>query len=136
LHKRRISGDETAVTQIVGDVEDRPCLIIDDIISTGGTIAESIEALLDAGAREEFFIAATHGLLLPGSREKLDRAAVQSVLVTDTVQVLQRDWPKLQIVSIAPLIAAALKRLLGDGSMADLYRDEAPSGWAHEEHKT
>jgi ribose-phosphate pyrophosphokinase len=136
LHKRRMSGEDTVVTHIVGDVEDRPCLIVDDIIFTGGTIAESIEALLEAGARTEFFVAATHGLLLPGAREKLDRAAVRNVLVTDTVSVPEKDWPKLQIVSIAPVIATALERLLADGSMADLYRDEVSVGWTHEEERT
>src|SRR4051812_31901578 len=68
LHKRRESGTETKVTHLVGDVRGRACLIIDDMISTGGTIAESIEVLLGAGARPEIVVAATHGLLLDGAR--------------------------------------------------------------------
>jgi ribose-phosphate pyrophosphokinase len=64
LHKRRESGTETEVTHVVGDVRARPCLIIDDMISTGGTIAESADALRRAGARPNFAVAATHGLLI------------------------------------------------------------------------
>jgi ribose-phosphate pyrophosphokinase len=114
LHKERASGVETRVTRVVGDVRDCPCLIIDDMISTGGTIAESVDALLDAGARPQFTVAATHGLLLHGSREKLARLETREVLVTDTVAPPAHDWPQLRVVSIAPLIASALRRFIKD----------------------
>ncbi|HEV2663474.1 MAG TPA: ribose-phosphate pyrophosphokinase, partial [Blastocatellia bacterium] len=115
LHKERASGVETRVTRLVGDVRDRPCLIIDDMISTGGTIVESVEALLDAGARPEITVAATHGLLLHGAREKLSRPETRKILVTDTVAPPAHDWPQLRVVSIAPLIASALRRFQADG---------------------
>lgn len=57
--------------RVVGEVRDQSCVIIDDMISTGGTISRSIVALLEAGARPEIYVVATHGLLLPGAREKL-----------------------------------------------------------------
>ncbi|HEY8461425.1 MAG TPA: ribose-phosphate pyrophosphokinase [Blastocatellia bacterium] len=115
LHKERASGVETRVTRLVGDVRDRSCLIIDDMISTGGTIAESVEALLEAGARPEITVAATHGLLLPGAREKLSRPETREIFVTDTVAPPAHDWPQLRVVSIAPLIASALRRFISDG---------------------
>jgi len=118
LHKERASGVETRITRLVGDVRDRPCLIIDDMISTGGTIAESVEALLDAGARPEIIVAATHGLLLAGAREKLARAVTREILVTDTVAPPAHDWPQLRVVSVAPLIASALRRYLSDGPLS------------------
>jgi ribose-phosphate pyrophosphokinase len=121
LHKRRESGAETEVTHIVGDVSNRACLIVDDMISTGGTVAESVKALLKAGARPEIIVAATHGLLLPGAHEKLDHPAIREVFVTNTVCVAEKEWPRLRVISIAPLIAAALKRFLSDGSFGDLY---------------
>jgi ribose-phosphate pyrophosphokinase len=121
LHKRRDSASRTEVTHVVGDVSDRACLIVDDIISTGGTIAESIAALLAAGARPEMIVAATHGLFLLGARDKLDQPCLRDVFVTDTVGVLEGDWPKLHVVSIAPLLAGALRRFLADGSTADLF---------------
>jgi ribose-phosphate pyrophosphokinase len=110
LHKQRRSSTETEVTRVVGEVRDRPCLIIDDMISTGGTIAKSIEALLDAGARPEITIAATHGLFLKDARAKLSHEAVKAVLVTDTVMPRYTNWLQLQVVSVAPLIAEAIRR--------------------------
>ena len=87
------------------------------MISTGGTVAESIRALLVAGAGPEFMVAATHGLLVEDAREKLSHPAVREVLMTDTVDVSERDWPQLRMISIAPLTAAALERLVADGSL-------------------
>jgi ribose-phosphate pyrophosphokinase len=120
LHKRRENGRETHVTHLVGDVAGRACLIVDDIIATGGTLADAIRALLAAGARPEITVTATHGLFLPGAREKLDEPAVHEVWVTDTVAVPEKDWPRLRVVSIAPLVATALRRFLTDGSLEDL----------------
>jgi len=120
LHKRRQSGVETEVTHIVGDVSNRACLIVDDMISTGGTVAESAAALLRAGARPEIIVAATHGLLVLGARNKLDHPSVREVFITDTVCATEKDWPKLHVISIAPLIARALERFLADGSIDDL----------------
>jgi ribose-phosphate pyrophosphokinase len=121
LHKRRESGAQTQVTHVVGDVSGRACLIVDDMISTGGTVAASVAALLAAGARPEIIVAATHGLLLRGARDKLEHPAVREVVVTDTVYVAEQDWPHLRVISIAPLLAGALKRFLADGSIGDLY---------------
>lgn len=121
LHKRRETGASTRVTRLIGQVRDRACLIVDDMISTGGTIAEAIDALLDAGARPEMLVAATHGLLVQDAGRKLRHQAVRRVFVTDTVRVDRRDWPQLEIVSLAPLIARALGRLLEHGSFTDLY---------------
>jgi ribose-phosphate pyrophosphokinase len=115
LHKRRVSDTETQVTCVAGDVALRACLLVDDIISTGGTISESVRALLEAGARPEIIVVATHALLLPGAREKLTHRAVREVFVTDTVAVSELDWPQLHVVSVVPLIAGALERSLAGG---------------------
>jgi len=121
LHKRRASGTETDVTHVVGDVRDRPCLVIDDMISTGGTIARAVEALVAAGARPEIVVAATHGLFVGEARAKLNHEAIREVFVTDSVALNDPSWPHLHVVSVAPLIAGAIRRLLGDQSLGDLY---------------
>jgi ribose-phosphate pyrophosphokinase len=126
LHKRRAGGAETEVTRIVGDVRGRACLIIDDMISTGGTIARAVEALLMAGALPEITVAATHGLFVGEARAKLGHEAIRRVLVTDTVAAADRPWPPLEIVSVAPLLASAIRRIQADGSLGDLFQD-APS---------
>lgn len=75
-----MSGSETNVTYVVGEVSDRACLIVDDMISTGGTVVESITALLAAGARPEMIVAATHGLFILDARKRLSHPAVREVL--------------------------------------------------------
>jgi ribose-phosphate pyrophosphokinase len=112
LHKHRESATRTTVTHLVGDVRDRPCLIVDDMISTGGTIADSIEALLAAGARQEIRIAATHALLLNGALEKLAHPAVRDVFTTNTVVAPSQPSKLLHVVSVAPLLAGAIRRLV------------------------
>ncbi len=110
LHKERVSGAETRVVKVVGDIRGKACLIIDDMISTGGTIAVAIDALLKAGARPEFLITATHGLLLEGARERLAHEAVREVLVTNTIAI-KSEWPRLRIASVAPLIAKTIHQI-------------------------
>jgi len=120
LHKQRESGSRTRVTNLIGDVRGRSCLIIDDMISTGGTVAETIDALLGAGARPEITVAATHGLLLEGAREQVGHKSVRNVFVTDTLPVTNNGWPQLHVVSIAPLIGEAIRQLMADGSLSEL----------------
>jgi len=121
LHKQRQNGRVTRVTEVIGDVRDRPCLIIDDMISTGGTIAESVDALMKAGARPSMTIVATHGLLVPGARERLSHPAIGEIFVTDSVPAARDAWPQLKIVTLAPLLAAAIRRLAAGESIGDLF---------------
>jgi ribose-phosphate pyrophosphokinase len=121
LHKQRVNGSKTHVTHVVGDVRNRPCLIIDDMISTGNTIAVGIAALKAAGAAPSFTVAATHGILLPNARERITEAGVNLVYVTDTVAMHHREWTQLGVVSVAPLIAAAIRRISTNGSLSELY---------------
>lgn len=121
LHKVRESGTKTQVTHLVGDVRDRPCLVVDDMIATGGTLIESVRTLAQAGARPGVFIAATHGLLLEGAMEKLTGESVAEIFVTDTVPQPRGDWPQLRVVSVAPLVAGAIQRVIADGSFSDLF---------------
>ncbi len=127
LHKRRTSGTETVITHVVGDVRGRPCLIIDDMISTGGTIARAVEALLASGARPEIVVAASHGLFVGEARARLSHEAIQEVFVTDSVSA-DRTWPRLRVVPIAPVIAEAIRRLHVGGSLGDLFHDVPSQG--------
>ena len=121
LHKQRETATKTRVTHVVGDVRGKACLIIDDMISTGGTIAEAIEALLAAGAEPEIFVAATHGPLLESATERLNHEAIRSIFVTDTIAPVIRDWSKLRVITIAPVIAGAVRRLLANESLGNLF---------------
>lgn len=120
LHKRRESGSETAVTHLVGEVRGRACLLVDDMISTGGTLVQSVQALREAGARE-FYVSATHGLLLRDAAAKLAEAGVREVLVTDTVPTPPAGPLALRCASVAPLLADVIRRIRSAGSLGDLF---------------
>lgn len=121
-HKRRLNGAEVSVNRITGDVAGRRCIVVDDMVTTGGTIAESVRALNEAGAVNDHLIAATHAVLIPGALEKLVRVGVRELLVTDTVRPRDHSTGGLvpTIVSIAPLLATAIRRLLDGGSLREL----------------
>jgi len=110
VHKRRLSGRQTESLQVVGEVRDRPCLIVDDMITTGGTIAGCIEAVLRDGARREIRVAATHGLFMPGADERLRQAGVSQIWVTDTLPQPASGGDRV-VVPVAPMIAAAIRQL-------------------------
>lgn len=118
LHKHRSSGTETEVTHLVGDVQGHPCLLIDDMISTGGTLEASMRALLKHGAAPKMFVAATHGLFLGKAAERLAADYVARVFITDTVQQTHALPPTTQIVSVAPLIANAIQQVLARGRLS------------------
>jgi ribose-phosphate pyrophosphokinase len=115
LHKQRISGTQTQVTRVVGEVRDRPCLIVDDMITTGATILRSVDALLQAGARPEIMVAATHGVLVGNAREKLNQESIRAIFLTDSVPVEAETQPRIQVISVAPLLAATIQRFLTGG---------------------
>jgi len=118
LHKRRTSASETETTHLVGDVDGMTCLIIDDMISTGGTIIQSAKALQNAGARS-CRVAATHALMLNGARERLESAGIESIVVTDTVPVNEEGI--LRVASVADLLAKLIQKLADGNSLRELY---------------
>jgi ribose-phosphate pyrophosphokinase len=120
LHKRRDSDTETHVTHLVGEVEGRTCLIIDDMISTGGTLVDSVNALREAGAAR-FLVCATHGLLLRNAVGRLADAGVERLYVTDSVPPCEDSAGIVQVVSVAPLLAHALRQLVQDQSLEELF---------------
>jgi ribose-phosphate pyrophosphokinase len=112
LHKRRSDGAEVEVSHVVGEVAGKACLVIDDTISTGGTLAKAVEALLERGARGDIAVAATHGLFVHGARARLDSLPIREIVVTDTVERRESGWKALRVVASAPLLGAALKRFV------------------------
>jgi ribose-phosphate pyrophosphokinase len=121
VHKRRLSGSEVEAVSVIGDVGGRPCLVVDDMIATGATIAECIGALKRKGGGPEFMVAATHGLFIGGARQRLEDAGVTEVIVTDTIPGIETEWPGLRVVTIAGLLVGALQRLIAGESFEGLY---------------
>lgn len=128
LHKRRDGGDEVTMMHLVGDVRDRPCLVADDMISTGSTIVESVRALRNAGALPDISVVATHGLLVDEACDRMAATGVRRIFVTDSVADTEKrcapaQLPKLDVhvASIAPLLASAIRHHLADESLSDLF---------------
>jgi ribose-phosphate pyrophosphokinase len=121
-HKQRLGATEVRVARVTGDVAGRRCVVVDDMISTGGTIVESMRALADAGALPNTIVAATHAVFAPGALEKLETAGVDELFVSDTIAPLGSTTARLvpHVIPIAPLISTAIHRLLEGGSLREL----------------
>lgn len=121
-HKRRIGGAEVSIARVTGEVRGRRCVIVDDMISTGATIVESIRALRDAGAEPQPIVVATHAVLVPGALDRLADAGIRELIVTDTIEPRDISAARLvpAVVSVAPLLATAIGHLFEGGSLREL----------------
>lgn len=120
VRKTRHSGSEVSVEEVVGDVTGRPVVIVDDMISTGATIRAAADAVLERGALLELVVAATHGLLVRKNYEDHVFPKVQRMLVTDSLAVKPTPGLPLEVVSVAPLLAAGIDRLHSRRPLDDL----------------
>ncbi|GEM_PF-4545 len=124
LHKRRSSSREVEIAAVVGDVRGKVPVIVDDIIATGGTIARAVATLVEAGARPEAWVVATHGVLTGDAPKNLNHPHIREVVVTDTIEISDEKraaMPTLHIVSIAGLLASAIHRLHNGLSLSALF---------------
>ena len=123
IHKRRDPDvpNEVRVFEVVGDVKDRMCVIVDDMIDTGGTIAKAAETLYDNGAAG-VIVTATHGIFSDPAVDRLSNSRINEVVVTDSLPIpVARRFPKLTVLPIAPLIATAIREVFTDGSVTRLF---------------
>jgi len=129
IHKRRDPDvpNEVKMFEVVGEVKDRVCVLVDDMIDTGGTIAKAAETLFDNGAKD-VIVTATHGILSGKAAEKLQQSRISEVVVTDTLPIVAESrFNKLTILPIAPLIADAVREVFREGSVTSLFDERQPS---------
>jgi ribose-phosphate pyrophosphokinase len=127
VHKTRDPRrpNEAIANRVVGEIEGRMCVVIDDMIDTGGTVANTVEILLRDGA-SDVVVAATHGILSGSASEKLAACGAREVIFTDTLPIPdEKRFPQLTVLSIAPLIARAVREVFEDGSVTDLFDGNA-----------
>lgn len=127
VHKSRdLTMPNQAVSkQVVGQIEGRTCVLIDDMIDTGGTIAGAVQVLKDAGAKS-VIIAATHAVFSDPAAARLGACGALEVVVTNTLPIPdQKRFETLTVLSIAPLIARAIKEVFEDGSVTSLFDGKA-----------
>jgi ribose-phosphate pyrophosphokinase len=123
IHKRRDPRvhNEISVHEIVGEVEGRVCLLVDDLIDTGRTIVKASEALKAQGALR-VVVAATHAVFSDPAVEILQSDFIDSVVVTDTLPIAEdKRWDRLTVLPIAPLIARAIHEVFDDGSVTSMF---------------
>jgi ribose-phosphate pyrophosphokinase len=127
IHKTRDINrpNETVANRVVGEVKGRVCVLVDDMIDTGGTITKAADALMADGAAG-VVIAATHAILSDPAVERLKECTAVEVIVTDTLPIAQSQrFDKLTVLSIAPLISRAIQEVFEDGSVTSLFDGHA-----------
>ncbi len=127
IHKTRdISRpNESIANRVVGEVNDRVCVLVDDMIDTGSTIVKAADALKEAGA-SDVVIAATHAILSDPAVDRLKNCRACEVIVTNTLPIsADRQFDKLTTLSIAPLISRAIREVFEDGSVTSLFDGRA-----------
>jgi len=123
VHKTRdvTQPNKATANRVVGEVEGRDCVLVDDLIDTGGTIAEAVKVLMDAGAKS-VVVAATHGPLSGPAPQRLHDCGATEVVVTDTLPIEpSKRFPELTVLPVAPMLARAIRQVFDDGSVTSLF---------------
>ncbi len=122
VDKRRERAGESEVMNIIGDVSGRTCLLVDDIVDSGGTMCNAAEALLKNGAKAVYAYA-THGVLSGGAVARIRDSKLKSLVITDSIQATEdvRNCPNIRRVSVAPLLGEAIRRISSESSVSSLF---------------
>jgi ribose-phosphate pyrophosphokinase len=124
IDKRRPAPNVSSVMHIIGEVKGRNCIIVDDMVDTAGTLTNCAKALIDAGAAK-VFAAATHGVLSGPAIDRIASSVIEELVVTDTIPVSKenREKARVKIVSCAPLLGEAIKRIHTGDSVSGLFNE-------------
>ncbi len=121
IAKRRPEPNTVEIMEIIGDVTGKVCVMIDDMIDTGGTIFQGAEALLERGA-SAVHACCTHGILSGKAVERLNCSPLRSLVITNTIPLTEAKMsPKIKVLSVAPLLADAIRRIHEDDSVSELF---------------
>ncbi len=122
IFQRRVGKDAKEPIEIVGEVEGRTPIMIEDVVDTAGTLSGAVDVLLKKGARPEIYICATHAVFAGQVRQRLGREEIREVIVSNTIPVPpEKVLPKLTILSAAPLLAEAIRRIHHNQSVSMLF---------------
>ena len=123
IDKRRSSPGKSEVMNIVGNVNNKSCIIVDDIIDSGGTIVNAAKALKDKGAKA-VYVYITHAVLSGDSVDKIKKSQIKKLVITDTIDNFKKieKIKKIEVFSIAPMISEAIKRISNSTSVSSLFK--------------
>src|SRR5206468_4279743 len=119
--KRRPQPNQVEIMELIGNVSGKVCIMVDDMIDTGGSIVQGAEALMDRGATA-VHACCTHGILSGTAISRVDCSPLRSLVVTDTIPLPEaKRHPKIKVLSVAPLLADAIFRIHEDNSVSELF---------------
>ena len=123
VDKRRSAPGKSEVMNIVGYVKNKTCIIVDDIIDSGGTIVNAAKALKDKGAKD-VYVYVTHAVLSGNAVEKINKSLVKKLVITDSIDNSKKikNSNKIQVVSISTMMAEAMKRISNSTSVSSLFK--------------
>ena len=123
VDKRRINAEEAEVLDIMGEVDGKTAVIVDDLVATAGSLVEAIKALLDHGACA-VYAAVTHPILSGPAIERLQASPLKELVVTDTIPVEKpKRLPKIRVLTVAPLLGEAIRRIHHEESVSSLFEE-------------
>jgi ribose-phosphate pyrophosphokinase len=121
MHKGRPEHNVAEITHVIGDVAGKTCIVADDMIDTAGSVTEGAAALMKHGAAA-VYVTATHGIFSPPAFERIEASPIVEVVVTNTVPVAEENrHGKIRVLSVAPLLAAAIGNVFNDESVSELF---------------
>lgn len=122
MHKRRLNFSETRAATVVGHIENKRAILIDDMVA-GGSVLDQIPALIEAGAEPPVYLSITHPVLLPTAMKRLERDEIAELVTTDTISLrAEQQHPKIKIQSIAPMLAEVIYRIHCGETIGPLLR--------------
>ncbi|HEB54491.1 MAG TPA: ribose-phosphate pyrophosphokinase [bacterium] len=124
IDKRRISGEQTVIENIIGEVDGHDVLLVDDMVSTGGSIVDAARIVKEKGANR-VFLTATHAVLAGNAVERLNSADVEKILFADTIPLPDERLQRLEVCSMAQLLARAIDRIHRSESVSKLFESES-----------
>ena len=124
IDKRRSGPNEAKALHLIGDVTDKTAIIVDDMIDTAGTLTQAVDSLVQNGAKRVFSVA-THALFSGPAISRLNESALEKVLISDTIPLSDaaKECGKIEVISMAPVVAEALLRIHGNASVSSLFDD-------------
>ena len=121
IDKRRPRPNVAEVMNVIGEVEGKNCIIIDDMIDTAGTLVAAVNALINAGAKE-VYACATHGVLSGPAIERINTSAIKEVIITNTIaQPESKFSPKIKVLSVGSILGHGILRIINDESLSGLF---------------
>ena len=123
IDKRRPSPGKSQVMNVIGNVKSKTCIIVDDIIDSGGTIVNAAQALINRGARE-VHVYITHGVLSGEAVEKIKKSKINNLVITDTIENSEKvkKAKNIEVLTISNLLSEAIKRISNSTSVSDLFK--------------